>query len=169
MRVHPVFIPQDFLLAKVGGVYNAVQIEGDLVGKVLFYGEGAGASPTSSAIMADVIAAAQDIGSGRKSLPQLRFPRLKAIKPISELETRYYLRMSVADRPGVLAQIAKTLGDLSISISSVIQKEADAQTHTAEIVIMTHPAREQAMQQALAEMKGLPVVKEVCNFIRVEG
>jgi homoserine dehydrogenase len=168
-RVHPVFIPEDSLLAKVGGVYNAVQIEGDLVGKVIFYGEGAGASPTSSAIIADVIAAAQDIGSGRKSLPQLRPPRHLAIKPVSEIETRYYLRMSVADRPGVLAQIAKILGDLSISISSVIQKEADARTQAAEIVIMTHPAREQAMQQALAEMKEIPVVKEVCNFIRVEG
>ena len=169
VRVHPVFIPEDSLLAKVGGVYNAVQVEGDLVGSVIFYGEGAGASPTSSAIIADVIAAAKDIGSGRKSLTQLISPRPRSIKPISEIETRYYLRMSVADRPGVLAQIAKILGDLSISISSFIQKEADDQTQTAEIVIMTHPAREQAMQQALTEMKDIPVVKEICNFIRVEG
>jgi len=170
VRVYPVFIPEDFLLAKVGGVYNAIQIEGDLVGHVLFYGEGAGAAPTSSAITADVIAAAKDIVSGRKDIPQPRkSPQPKAIKPISEIETRYYLRMSIADRPGVLAQIAKTLGDYSISISSVIQKEADSQTQTAEIVIMTHPAREQAMQQALKEMKELPVVKDICNFIRVEG
>jgi len=169
VRVHPAFIPDDFLLAKVGGVYNAVQIEGDLVGKVLFYGEGAGALPTSSAIVADVIAMARSISSGRKNSAQLRFPRPKAIKPISDLETRYYLRMSVADRPGVLAQIAKVLGDRSISISSVIQKEADVVTQTAEIVIMTHPAREQFMQQALKEVEKLPVVKEICNFIRVEG
>ncbi len=169
VRVHPVFIPEDFLLAKVGGVYNAVQIEGDLVGKVLFYGEGAGALPASSAIMADVITIAQGISSGRKSPPQRRFPRLIPIKPISELETRYYLRMQVADRPGVLGQIAKILGDLSISISSVIQKEADAKTQTAEIVIMTHPAWEKAMQQALKEMERLPLVREICNFIRVEG
>ncbi len=168
-RVHPAFIPEDFLLAKVGGVYNAVQVEGDLVGKVLFYGEGAGALPTSSAIVADVIALAQSISSGRKDSAQLRLLRPKAIKPISDLETRYYLRMSVADRAGVLAQIAKVLGDLSISISSVIQKEADVATQTAEIVIMTHPAREQFMQQALKEMEKLPVVKEICNFIRVEG
>jgi homoserine dehydrogenase len=181
-RVHPVFIPEDFLLAKVGGVYNAVQIEGDLVGKVLFYGEGAGALPTSSAIMADVIAAAKgiirrkELGTGKSAqgggdlflVPRSTFP-IKAIKPISELETRYYLRMSVADRPGVLAQIAKVLGDRSISISSVIQKEADVATQAAEIVIMTHPAREQFMQQALKEMEKLPVVKEICNFIRVEG
>jgi homoserine dehydrogenase len=168
-RVHPAFIPEDFLLAKVGGVYNAVQIEGDLVGKVLFYGEGAGALPTSSAIVADVIALAQNIRSGRKNTAQLTSLRPKAIKPISELVTRYYLRMSVADRPRVLAQIAEVLGDRSISISSVIQKEADVATQTAEIVIMTHPAREQFMQQALEEMEKLPVVKEICNFIRVEG
>ncbi len=168
VRVHPVFIPEDFLLAKVGGVYNAVQIEGDLVGSVIFYGEGAGASATSSAVIADVTAAAQDIGLGRKKLPQLMTPRPRTVKPVSEIETRYYLRMNIDDRPGVLAQIAKTLGDVSISISSVIQKEADEQTQTAEIVLMTHPAREQAMQQALTEMKKIPVVKEVCNFIRVE-
>jgi len=182
VRVHPAFIPQDFLLAKVGGVYNAIQIEGDLVGKVLFYGEGAGALPTSSAIIADVIAAAKGIiqrkelgtrklaqGGGDLFLvPRSSFPG-KAIKPISELETRYYLRMQVADRPGVLAQIAKILGDLSISISSVIQKEADVATQAAEVVIMTHPAREQFMQQALKEVEKLPVVKEICNFIRVEG
>jgi homoserine dehydrogenase len=169
VRVHPAFITEDSLLAKVGGVYNAVQIEGDLIGRVILYGEGAGASPTSSAIISDVIAVAQDISSGRGSLPRLSPPRSLVVKPVSEIETRYYLRMSIADRPGVLAQIAKSLGDFSISISSVIQKEADDQTQTAEIVIMTHPAREQAMQQALMEMKKIPVVKEVSNFIRVEG
>lgn len=169
MRVHPVFIPADSLLAEVDGVYNAVQIEGDLAGKVIFYGRGAGASPTSSAIIADVIASAQSIVTGKKHLPRNRFPKPKSIRRISEVETRYYIRMIVADRPGVLAQITKTLGDLSISISSVIQKEVDAETQTAEIVIMTHPAREKAMQQSLKEMKELPTVKEICNFIRVEG
>ena len=92
-----------------------------------------------------------------------------AIRPISELETRYYLRMSIADRPGVLAQIAKILGDRSISIASVIQKEADDATQSAEIVIMTHPARERSMQQSLSDMENLPAVKEVGNLIRVEG
>lgn len=182
VRVHPAFVPTDFLLAKVSGVYNAIQIEGDLVGKVLFYGEGAGSLPTSSAIMADVIAAAKSViqqrelgakrlsRNGKSSLlvPHPPFLAL-AIKPISELQTRYYLRMSVADSPGVLAQIAKALGDRSISISSVIQKEVDADAQTAEIVIMTHTAREQFMRQALEEMEKLPVVKEICNLIRVEG
>ena len=167
-RVHPVFIPEDFLLAKVSGVYNAVQVEGDLVGKLIFYGRGAGAQPTSSAIISDVIAIGQSIASGKKVPSVMRQAQPKPVRPVSELQTRYYLRMTVADQPGVLAQIAKILGDSSISIASVIQKEADIATQTATIVIMTHPAREEFMQRALAEMKKLPAVTEICNLIRVE-
>jgi len=167
-RVHPVFIPEDFLLAKVSGVYNAIQVEGDLVGKLIFYGRGAGAQPTSSAIISDVIAIGQSIASGKKVPSVMRQSQLKPVRPVSELQTRYYLRMTVADQPGVLAQIAKILGDRSISIASVIQKEDDMATQTATIVIMTHPAREEFMQRALAEMKRLPAVTEICNLIRVE-
>jgi homoserine dehydrogenase len=167
-RVHPVFIPEDFLLAKVSGVYNAIQVEGDLVGKLIFYGRGAGAQPTSSAIVSDVIAIGQSIASGKKVPSVMRQTQLKPVRPISELQTRYYLRMSIADRPGVLAQIAKILGDRSISIASVIQKETDVAAQTATIVIMTHPAREEFMQQALAEMRAVSAVAEMCNLIRVE-
>jgi len=168
VRVHPVFIPEDSLLAKVYGVYNAIMVKGDLVGNVLFLGEGAGPLPTSSAVVADTISAAHDIvhsvGSGvRRGLRQG-----KVIKPMSEIETKYYLRLNVADCPGVLAQISKVLGDHLISISSVIQKLADSVAQTAEIVIMTHPAQEKAMQQALKELAHLAVVKEVGSFIRVE-
>ena len=169
VRVHPTLIPESFLLAKVEDVYNGVQVEGDLVGKVLFYGEGAGALPTSSAIIADIIAAARSITLGGTARSGLIFDEVKTIKPISQVETRYYLRMSVADRPRVLAQISGVLGDRLISIASVIQKEADASTQSAEIVIMTHPAQELAMQEALKEMERLPVVREISNFIRVEG
>ncbi len=168
VRVHPVFIPEDFLLAKVNGVYNAIQVEGDLVGKVIFYGQGAGPSPTSSAVIADVIAIAQRISYGISSLPKPSLGTGKTIKPISEIETRYYFRMTVADRPGVLAQISKILGDHLISISSVIQKESDPATQTAEIVIMTHPAKEKAVQEALKEMERLPVIKKINNLVRVE-
>jgi len=168
VRVHPVFLPEDILLAKVDGVFNAVQIEGDLIGKVLFYGEGAGALPTSSAIIADVIYLAQSINLGLSPGLELWLDPNKIVKPVSEIETRYYLRMTVADRPGVLAQIAQTLGEHLISISSVIQKETDRLAQTAEIVIMTHPAREAAVQKALSEMAALEVVKEISNFIRVE-
>jgi homoserine dehydrogenase len=167
-RVHPVLIPEDSFLAKVDGVYNAILVEGDLVGKVLFFGEGAGGLPTSSAVIADVVSAAQDIIRGAGSGARWHLQPGKVIKPMSDIESRYYLRMNVADRPGVLAQIAMILGDHQISISSVIQKMTDSVTQTAEIVIMTHPAREAAMQLALEEVTRLAVVREISNFIRVE-
>ena len=169
VRVHPVFIPEDSLLAKVEGVYNAILVEGDLVGKVIFFGEGAGALPTSSAVIANVVAAAKDVILGAGSRAKWRTQPSKDIKPMSEIRTRYYLRLNVADRPGVLAQIAKVLGDQQISISSVIQKVADSVAQTAEIVIMTHPAQEEAMQQALGELTHLTAVNEISNFIRVEA
>jgi homoserine dehydrogenase len=167
-RVHPVFIPADFLLAKVSGVYNAIQVEGDLVGKLIFYGRGAGAQPTSSAVVSDVIAIGQAIASGKKVPSVMRQARPKAVKPMSELQTRYYLRISLADKPGVLAQIARILGDRGISIASVIQKETDETIQTAVIVLMTHTAREESMQSALADMKKLPAVRKISNVIRVE-
>jgi len=168
VRVHPVFIPEDSFLAKVDGVYNAILVEGDLVGKVLFFGEGAGALPTSSSVIADIVSSAQKIAHGVASKARWKLEPGKSIKPMAEIETRYYLRMNVADRPGVLAQISKVLGDRSISISSAIQHEADSATQTAELVIMTHPAQEKAMQQALGELAQLSVVKEISNFVRVE-
>jgi len=169
VRVHPVFIPEDSLLAKVDGVYNAILVEGDLVGKVLFFGEGAGALPTSSAVIANVVAAAQDVILGIGSRTRWGVQPGKGIKPMSEIRTRYYLRLNVADRPGVLAQITKVLGDQQISISSVIQKVVDSVAQTAEIVIMTHPAQEEAMQLALGELTHLAAVNEISNFIRVEA
>ena len=168
VRVHPVFIPADTFLAKVDGVYNAVLVEGDLVNKVLFFGEGAGALPTSSAVAADIVATAQNIARGYSGNPGLKLDAAKRIKPMDDVETRYYLRLSVADRAGVLAQIARVLGDNNISISSAIQLEADTAAQTAVIVIMTHPALEKGMQSALAALQKLDVVREISNFIRVE-
>jgi len=168
-RVHPVFIPEDSLLAKVDGVYNAILVEGDLVGQVIFYGQGAGPRATSSAVVSDIIKIAQDINIGKSSAPRLPFATGRKVMPMAKIKTRYYMRMSVADRPGVLAQISKILGDHAISISSVIQKETDASTRIAEIVIMTHPAEEQSVQKALKETKQLGVVKEISNFVRVEA
>ncbi len=169
VRVHPVFIPEESLLAKVDGVYNAILVEGDLVGKVLFYGEGAGASATSSAVVADVVSAARDIVTGTGTRARWwREPNIK-IRPMAELLTCYYLRLNVDDKPGVLAQVSKVLGDQRISISSVIQKTVDDKAQTAEIVIMTHPAKEAEMQRALKELERLASVKEIGNFIRVEA
>ena len=169
VRVHPVFIPEDSLLAKVDGVYNAVLVEGDLVDKVLFFGQGAGSLPTSSAVIADVVSAAQDILLGVAGGARWEPEHSKVIKPMADIETRYYLRLNIADRPGVLAQIAKVLGDRQISISSAIQKLADRAAQTAEIVIITYPALERAMQSALGELVHLSGVKEVSNFVRVEA
>jgi homoserine dehydrogenase len=168
VRVHPVFIPEDSLLAEVDGVYNAILVEGDLVGRVLFYGEGAGASATSSAVVADVVSAARDIVTGSGTRANWRLEPGKAIRPMAELEAGYYLRLNAADQPGVLSQVSKVLGDHRISISSVIQKAVDAKANTAEIVIMTHPAKEAEMQRALAKLERLKPVKEIGNFIRVE-
>jgi len=168
-RVHPVFISEDSLLAKVDGVYNAILVEGDLVGPVIFYGQGAGPRATSSAVVSDIIKIAQDINNGKPTAPRLPFATNRKVVPMDGIKTRYYMRMSVNDQPGVLAQISKVLGDHSISISSVIQKETDTSTRVAEIVIMTHPAEEQAVQKALEETQKLGVVKEISNFVRVEA
>ena len=168
MRVHPVFIPQDSQLAKVNGVYNAVEVETDLAGKLVFYGEGAGSLRASSAVVADVLAIARNIYRGVNNVPELRLDQQVTVKPMSEVTTRYYLRLNAPDHPGVLAQISQVLGDNSISISSVIQKESDLAAQTAIIVIMTYPAEEKGMQKALKQLKQLPVVNEVSNFIRVE-
>lgn len=169
VRVHPVFIPEDSLLAKVSGVYNGILVEGDLVDKVLFYGQGAGPLPTSSAVIADIVASAQEIYFGIPARIGWRLEPGRTLKPMSEVMTRYYLRLNAADRPGVLAQIARVFGDHKISIASAIQKLSDPVAGTAEIVIITYTAQEQAMQAALNELEHLPVVKEVSNFVRVEA
>jgi homoserine dehydrogenase len=166
-RVHPVLIPADAPLAKVDGVLNAVQIEGDLVGRVNFQGRGAGSMSATSGVLADVLDAAQSIIGGRREAHAAEETPARII-PISELQTRYYIRLTVADQPGVLAKIAAQLGEAKISIASVIQKETHLDAQTAELVIMTHEAREASMQEALAAVEKLSVVQEIGNFIRVE-
>ena len=168
-RVHPVLIPAESLLAKVDGVYNAIYVIGDLIGNMLFYGQGAGPAATSSAVIADVINIAQNINTRRDNAPRFIPEKTSGIKPIYDIETRYYFRMNVLDHAGVLARISTAMGDQAISISSVIQKESDPSNKTAEIVIMTHPAKESAVQKAIKVIDKLGVVKEISNFIRVEA
>jgi homoserine dehydrogenase len=165
--VYPAFISADAPLAKVDGVLNAVQVEGDLTGKVLFQGRGAGSLPTTSAIIADVLDAAQSIIGGRREA-HVADSAVDKIVPMSELQTRFYIRVTVADQPGVLAQIAFRLGEAKISIASVIQKETHEDAGTAELVIMTHEAREESMQQALQAVRALPMIREIGSFLRVE-
>jgi homoserine dehydrogenase len=168
-RVHPALLPAEELLAKVDGVHNAVQIDGDLTGKVLFQGQGAGSLPTTSAVVADIIDCAHDIALGIVQQPPWRLGNDLSIGEIDDLETRYYIRLTVADRPGVFAEIATQLGRDGISIASVIQKEADETAQSAEIVIMTHKARESALRSSIAGFEKLACVYEVSNYIRVEG
>ena len=168
VRVHPALIPKDFLLANVDGVFNAIEVEGDLTGKVIFYGRGAGPQPTSSAIIADVLKIAQNIRLGIPPKSQPVITRAKIIKPITDIETRYYIRMTIDDKAGVLAKISQILGDNSISIASAIQKEANEKSQTAEIVIMTHPSQELSAQKALHEIESLSVVREIGTLIRIE-
>ena len=169
VRVHPACLPENDFLAKIDGVYNAVLVDGDLVGKVTFWGEGAGPLATSSAVIADIVRVARDItlGVGCRQMEQAKDG--KCIKPMPEIETRYFIRMNIADQANVLAHIAGALGDNGISIASAIQKGTDENTGTAEIVIMTHPAQEKAMQQAVEELNRIEAVKEINNIIRVEG
>ncbi|MFN8617049.1 MAG: homoserine dehydrogenase [Dehalococcoidia bacterium] len=168
-RVGPAFIPNAEPLAKVDGVYNAVQIEGDLTGTVLFQGRGAGAEPTSSAVVADLLDLSHAIVLGGRERKYWGPEGDVPVLALEHLETRYYVRVTVSDRPGVLAQIAQTLGNHSVSIAAVSQKEADASAQTAELVVMTHRAREGAMRAALRDIEALPVVQQVSTFLRVEG
>lgn len=166
-RVHPALLAADELLARVDGVLNAVQVEGDLVGKVLFQGQGAGAEATASAVIADILEAARSIKNGERPAAQ-SVARGIAAEPISELVSRYYVRIEVMDRPGVLAVIARSLGDHDVSIASVIQKETDEEGQTAELVIMTHGARESSMQSSIKQIGALEEVREIGSVIRVE-
>jgi homoserine dehydrogenase len=165
LRVHPALVPHDQLLASVDGVLNAVEIEGDLMSRVLFQGPGAGSLPTTSALVADALDAAVSI-SNSVYWPH-SFRRESNVKPlpIGDVESRYYLRISVADEPGVLARIAGKLADRKISIASVLQKELDGDE--AEIVIMSHSALESAVRQALDEIARLDGVAGVQQVIRV--
>ena len=167
-RVHPALVPQDAPLAKVDGVLNAVEVEGDLVDKVLFHGRGAGSMPTASAMVGDLLEAACSMANGLPAASFVTLDREVTLCPISDLVTRYYIRATVLDRAGVLAQMAAILGSLQISIASVIQKEVDPNVGTAELVITTHPSQERDVQQALRELERLEVVREIGNLLRVE-
>lgn len=167
-RVHPTLVPNDELLARVDGVLNAVQVEGDLIGRVLFQGAGAGSLPTTSAVMADVLDAAKSIALGSKPSPW-RYTADMPLAPIADLVSRYYIRLEVADKPGILAEIARSFGDHGVSIASVIQKETDEAQQTAELVIMTHAAKESAVRDSITRIETLADVPQVGNVLRVEG
>ena len=173
LRVYPALVPSEHMLAKVDGVYNAVEVDGSLCGQVLFHGMGAGREPTTSAVVGDLIEVVRKMGSQSRpaGLQEWAGPGNGAaltVRPIGDLQARYYIRLDVADNPGVLAQIAQVLGDGEISIAAVLQRDTDAEAGSAEIVITTHPAKGASMQDALQIMAGLSQVRRVSNVIRIE-
>ncbi len=173
IRVHPTFIRSEDALAKVSDVYNAIMVEGDFVGKTMFYGKGAGSHPTASAVVSDIIDISKKVLFCKKSDENLEW-ETKDIRINKNFYSRYYLRFDVPDRPGVLASVSKVLADQNISIASVLQKEKVCKMagreneHVVPLVILTHKAYEKSMQSALEEIKKLPVIVGEPIVIRVE-
>jgi homoserine dehydrogenase len=171
-RVHPTMIPVNYPLADVDGVFNAIRLTGDFVGPVMLYGRGAGMDPTASAVVGDVMEICRNIlaGIGRRTAPlgfQENRLRDLPIKPIGEIFSKFYIRFSALDKPGVLARIAGELGRNNISIESMIQTGRSAQ-ESVPIVIMTHEAREMDVRKAISEIDSFDIVSERSNLIRIE-
>lgn len=173
LRVHPTLIPTQRLIANVEGVMNAVLVKGDAVGATLYYGAGAGAEPTASAVVADLV----DVTRLHTADPGHRVPHLAfqpnaladiRILPIEEVVTSYYLRMQVADQPGVLADITRILADASISIDAMIQKEPAQNERQTDIIILTHQAMEKNINVAIGRIEGLSTVISKVTRIRLE-
>ncbi len=167
-RVYPALLPKDHMLAKVDGVYNAVEVNGDLCGQVLFHGRGAGREPTTSAVVGDLLEIIRRIAQNGPPLQALETDPAPVIQSIDDLESRYYLRLNVADQSGVLGQIARILGEEDISLAAVLQKDTNLEAQTAEIVITTHAAREASVQRSLQRVSELSVVGEVSSLLRIE-
>jgi homoserine dehydrogenase len=173
LRVHPTLIPERRLIANVDGVMNAVLVKGDAVGPTLFYGAGAGARPTASAVVADLV----DVVRALTTDPHSRVPHLAfqpdeladtPIMPMAEVETAYYLRLSALDQPGVMARIASILGDHGISIEAIKQKEPEeGQTHVP-LVMLTHRVVERQMDEAIRQIEALESVQGAVVRIRME-
>lgn len=166
-RVHPTMIPQNHPLGKIHGVFNAILLNGDAVGEVLFWGRGAGMMPTASAVVSDVGLVARFLSQGVKA-PLIQHPwKELSYLPADELQSEFYLRFSVVDQAGVMAQIAGILGQKGISISSIYQQERD-EGNKVPVVVMTHEAAEQQIRQALQEIDKLKTVLDKTVVIRVE-
>jgi homoserine dehydrogenase len=177
VRVHPTLIPQRHVLAGVNGVFNGVMVRGDVVGDTMFYGRGAGADATSSAVIADLADAALNVKFGSvQRVPAFTAHKLNAgIRSIDDVESRYYLRLTVEDRSGVVAKVATVLGDADISIASVLQREApeprpgEKPSIHVPLIFMLHTARDKAVREAVARIDKLAVVKDKTVLIRVEN
>jgi len=166
VRVHPTLIPKNHPLASVNDVFNAIFVQGEAVGNTMFYGRGAGELPTGSAVAADVMEAARNRLGHVKGFNGCTCFEQKPVLPIGRTRSKYYLRLMVADRPGVLASIAYAFGDKEVSLATVLQKHTEDQR--AELVMVTHEVAEQNLRDALTIVEKLSVVNEVCIVLRVE-
>jgi homoserine dehydrogenase len=173
LRVHPTLIPAKRLIANVEGVMNAILVKGDAVGATMYYGAGAGAEPTASAVVADLV----DVTRLATADPDNRVPHLAfqadrlsdvRILPMAEVRTSYYMRMRVVDRPGVLADITRILADRTISIDAMVQKEPEEGEEQVDIIMLTHEAIERDVDAAIAAIEALPVVTGKVTRIRLE-
>jgi homoserine dehydrogenase len=173
LRVHPTLVPARRLIANVEGAMNAVLVKGDAVGATLYYGAGAGAEPTASAVIADLV----DVTRMHTADPEHRVPHLAfqpdqlsdvPVLPIGEVETSYYLRMRVDDRPGVLADITRILADREISIEAMIQKEPAEGEAQTDIILLTHRSVEKRVADAITRIEALPTVRGAIVRIRLE-
>lgn len=166
MRVHPTMVPEDYLISKVDGVFNAVYVIGDAVGETLYYGRGAGDLPTGSAVVSDILDIAMKKGCVTHNL--LRPYGSFTIKEIDDIESMYYFRFTALDKPGVLSRISGILGSNHISIASVIQK-GRREGEAVPLVVLTHRSKEKNVKKAITEIDRLEVVAEKTVIIRVEG
>ena len=173
LRVHPTLIPHRRLLANVDGVMNAIVVKADALGPSLYYGAGAGAEPTGSAVVADLV----DVVRALTSDPENRVPHLAfqpgalsdiPILPMDDVATAYYLRIHVQDRPGVLAEVTQIFADHQISIEAIIQKEPQSNISSVPIIILTHEVLEQNMNKAISEVEKLEAVTNKIMRIRLE-
>ena len=173
LRVHPTLIPERRLIANVNGVMNAVLVKGDAVGPTLYYGAGAGAEPTASSVVADII----DVTRTLTADPHNRVPHLAfqpgaiadlPILPIAEIETAYYLRLSASDQPGVLADVTRILADHRISIEAILQKEPPQGENQLPIIMLTHKVLERELDAAIAKIEALPTIGGPVKRIRME-
>jgi homoserine dehydrogenase len=165
VRVHPAMIPRSHPLGSVGGAYNAVFVEAQSAGRLMFYGAGAGGTPTASAVLGDIVAVARNQLAGTRGPDASTYAGLPVV-PMGETLTRYHVSLDVADRPGVLASVAEAFARHDVSIRSVRQ---EGQGDDAQLVIVTHTARDAALGATIREVEALAVVRAVASVMRVEG
>lgn len=169
IRVHPTLIPKKAMLAGISEVFNGVMVVGDTVGGTLFYGRGAGRQATASAVVADLVDVALNLKFGsHRRVPAFRIgPQFKKLIPMEEVESRYYLRLQVQDKPGVVAKIAGILGERKISISSIVQKEGQSEDNVS-MLILSHLALEKSVSSAISEIEKMTEIRDKVKLIRIE-